>query len=539
MSKAKIESKIKKSKRYILNIIAPVFVFGAITGIMTAVAVAFYKLCAKYVIHLSELGYEYLRENLWVALAVIPALFGFAFLLAWIYKKCPELCGGGIAESIGILRGLLSFRWLRTLVGAFFLSLSSFLIGVPLGNEGPSVIIGTALGRASLYPAGKNNKAWDRYLMTGGACAGFSAATGAPISGIVFAIEEAHQRISPMIILVSSVSVMFCHITTELISPLLGVSTSLFPGLTPVSLELKSIWLPAVVGIVIGLFSVLFLRYSTLIRRMIRGSGARVPYAIRIFAVLLATVIVGYFSTDLISTGHELILSLIDGKRLVYMLVIILVVRTTLTLTATTGGITGGTFLPTLAIGAVLSALLAETMTALGLNGALYSTVLILGITACISGMMKMPFTAIIFAVEALDSYQNIFYVIAVSAITFVITEIFDAQSINDHTLEMRVEAQNEGKKATVIDTFVTVGARSFAVGKQIRDIFWPTNLFVLSVTHSEKSTADVDGHGGSALRAEDVLHVRYMTYDEAETRRELLAIVGDQTIDEKAVDVI
>ena len=30
--------------------------------------------------------------------------------------------------------------------------------------------------------------------MTGGACAGFSTATGAPISGILFAVEEAHQN---------------------------------------------------------------------------------------------------------------------------------------------------------------------------------------------------------------------------------------------------------------------------------------------------------------------------------------------------------
>ena len=539
MAREKIESNIKKSKRYILNIIAPVFVFGAITGVMTAVAVAVFKLLAKHAIGLCEAGYGLLRERPLLAIAVIPALLAIALLLGWIYKKYPELCGGGIAESIGLLRGLLSFRWLRTVVGAFLLSLTSFLIGVPLGNEGPSVIIGTALGRASLYPAGKNNKAWDRYLMTGGACAGFSAATGAPISGIVFAIEEAHQRISPMIILVSSVSVMFCQITTELISPWLNVSTSLFPGLSPVTLELKSVWLPAVIGIAIGLFSVLFLRYSSLIRRFIKGYGERFPYALRLFAVLLVTAFFGFISLDFISTGHELIHSLLDAKRAIYMLVIILVVRTTLTLSATTSGFTGGTFVPTLAIGATLSALLAEAMMALGLDGSLYSTVLILGITACISGMMKMPFTAIIFAVEALDSYQNIFFIIAVSAITFVITEIFDAKSLNDHTLELRVEEQNEGRTATVIDTFVTVGARSFAVGKQIRDIFWPTNLFVLSVTHSEKSKADVDGHGGSALRAYDVLHVRYMTYDEEATRRELIAIVGEQSYDEQRADVI
>ena len=69
----------------------------------------------------------------------------------------------------------------------------AFFTGLPLGNEGPSVLIGTALGR------GTNNlfnrtPAWDRYVMTGGAAAGFAVATGAPATGIIFALEEVHKR---------------------------------------------------------------------------------------------------------------------------------------------------------------------------------------------------------------------------------------------------------------------------------------------------------------------------------------------------------
>ena len=73
------------------------------------------------------------------------------------------------------------------------MSLLSFLMGVPLGNEGPSVQIGTAVGRGTTRIALRKRFAWDRYSMTGGACAGFAVATGAPISGILFAVEEAHH----------------------------------------------------------------------------------------------------------------------------------------------------------------------------------------------------------------------------------------------------------------------------------------------------------------------------------------------------------
>ena len=78
-----------------------------------------------------------------------------------------------------------------------------------------------------------------------------------------------------------------------------------------------------------------------------------------------------------------------------------------------------------------------------------------------------------------------------------------------------------------------------FAIGKQIRDIFWPTNLFVLSLQHNENLDAEVDEHGSKAIREGDTLHVRYSTYDEGITKDELLAIVGDQTFDAKEAEVI
>ena len=129
----------QKHKNYLTNLLFPAFVFGSITGVLTAVTVLLYKLCAKYVIAFSEHGYHFLRDNLIYVPLVLAAMLGIAFLLAWIYKQTPNLQGGGIPTSIGILRGIITFEWLRNVLGVFFLSLTTFLIGVPLGNEGPSV----------------------------------------------------------------------------------------------------------------------------------------------------------------------------------------------------------------------------------------------------------------------------------------------------------------------------------------------------------------------------------------------------------------
>ena len=536
----KTECDMKHSyKNYLINLIFPAFIFGSLTGVLTALVVTLYKTCAKYVIQFSEIGYHFLKSHLYFVPIFIALLFGAAYLFTLIYSKNPTLRGGGIPTSIGVLRGIVTFKWLRNLIGVFFLSLSSFLIGVPLGNEGPSVQMGTAIGRGSVFASQKKHRAWDRYSMTGGACAGFSVATGAPISGIMFALEEAHQRISPMIIIVSSTSVMFAYITTEILKSIFNINVALFGELQLISLSIKDIWIPIAVGLAMGIWAVLFLRYYNLINKFFNKKLKKTSAKYKIFFVFLITLLLGLCSYSFISTGHELIIALFDGKTAIYMLVLILIVRSTLTLCANSNGVTGGMFVPILALGAVLSSILGKTMTALfGLGENYYTIILVLGISACISGMMKMPLTAILFALEALSCYENILYVIIVCGITFVVTEIFGAKSINDSVLENRMKDLNDDTALKVIDTFVTVQEDSFAVGKQIRDIFWPANLFVLSLRH-ETHGAEIDEHGGTTISVGDILHVRYSTTDEENTKAELTAIVGDQNYCENETDII
>ncbi len=531
---------MKQSKHYSINLLAPSFWFGAITGTMTAVVITVYKLCTHFVISVSESGYAYLRERLLWLPAVMMVLAGLAMLFAYCYRKFPTLRGGGIPTSIGIVRGLFSFHWLANLIGTFALSLTSFMIGVPLGNEGPSVQIGTAIGKGTMFFTRKKHRAWDRYVMTGGACAGFSVATGAPISGILFAIEEAHHRISPMILLTCAVSVVFSRVTAELLSPLCGVSVALFPQLSLPALSIREIWIPLSVGLVVGLFSVVFLKYFRILNTLFHTVLGKINRAVKILLVFLLTLGVGLCSFSFISTGHDLILSLFDGNFPLYMLALILLIRTTLTLSANANGITGGLFVPLLAIGAVVSALLGKVLVPLfGLSAEQYTLVLVLGISASIAGMMKMPLTAIAFSIETLSCSGNILPVIIVTSTAFAITEIFGVRSVNEKVLERKIDHLNESKTVKVIDTFVTVQPNSFAIGKQVRDIFWPANLFVLSVQHNTNRRAQVDEHGEKVLCEGDTLHVRYSTFDETQTKTELIAIVGNQIYDETKTDIV
>lgn len=517
----------KRAQNLFIKSILPAVSFGALTGVLTSLTVNLYKVCAKFAISFSEKSYHYLGEKLYLIPVILAAFLIPAFLFALIYKRIPNLRGGGIPTSIGILRGIIPFKWVRNIVGIFSMSLISFLIGVPLGNEGPSVQMGVAIGRGSVTTFGKHRLAWDRYSMTGGACSGFAVATGAPISGVLFAVEEAHQRISPMIIMIATTSVMFATATTELIAPILGVSKTLFPAMELPTLSLKDVWIPLLVGVTVGLFAVLFLTYYRVIFNFFNKTLARIPHGWKIFIVFSFTFAAGLFSYSFVSTGHELILHLFDGKTTLLMLFLLLIVRSTLTLCANSNRITGGIFLPLMAVGALVSSIVAKLLgLVFGLDASYSTVILVLGIIACIAGMMKMPLTAIVFAVEALSCYDNVIFVIITAGVAFLITELFGVESINDRVLENLVHEINEGKSPTILDYYVTVGEGAFATGMHVRDIFWPTGLFVLS--HKQILPLEQrDKRAPRAIHASDVLHIRCTTFDAERTEEKLTAILG------------
>ena len=517
---------------YLKNIVAPALIFSFITGSLTGTIIVFYRLAASGVIHLSESIYSMLGQKLYlipIALAVLALL---AYATCYAYKKAPNLKGGGIPTSIGILRGLISFKWLRNIIGVWAISLSTFLVGVPLGNEGPCVQMGTAIGRGTVRTLAKKNAAWDRYVMTGGACAGFTAATNAPISGIMFAIEEAHQRISPMILMVAFISVMFSTLAIRILCPLVGLQPDLFPGLEEKvkTLELSELWIAAVIGLVIGLAASAFLKYYKLMAKLVNGKLANVRLEVKVMLIFVLTLGFGLISYSFIFYRDY------DDKESLISEITVDSARELLE----TGDITGGMFLPIIALSAIISSLLGRIMITLGIiSSEYYSVIIVLGIAACISGMMKCPLTAIVFSLEALFCTENILPVIVSAALAYFVTEVFNAKSINETVIERRTKEINAGKTPVVIDTFVTVKASTFAIGKQIRDIFWPCNLFVLSIKHSEKAGAVVDTNGDKTIREGDILHVRYSCYDEEEAKRELLAIVGQQELEENIVRVV
>ncbi|MBQ7408340.1 MAG: chloride channel protein [Clostridia bacterium] len=519
---------------YVKNIILPCLIFSLITGILTGFIVVLYKIAANKVFELSDCVYAFIKNDYRLIFAAIAAVGAIAFLGKYFYKFIPDARGGGIAAAMGFVRGLLTFKWLRTLIGTLFASLVTFFIGTPLGNEGPSVLAGATVGRGVVKIFGKNNPAWDRYMMTGGACAGFAVATNAPLTGVLFAVEEAHNRLSPMIIMVAGATVCFSLITSRIISPFVNIDPNLFANLSPIVLAPKHLWIAALIGIVCGFESVLFNKIFQLINKFVNVKLKKVNKWLTMFVIFTISVICCTYLAGFGGTGHHLVEQILHKPALPFLILLLyFVLRAILTAGGAAAGITGGTFIPILTLGALASAMLANILEFLGLiTQDYYQVIILMGMASCFAGMTKTPITAITFAMEALALTSNVLGVAVCVFLTYIITEIFCPHSINDTVLETRVENQNEGKVALLIDTIITVKQNSFVVGKSIRDILWPNNLFVLSIKKNNGNTR-VDQRGETTISAGDKLHVRFSSYNVESTHDELQALVGNQTFED------
>ena len=396
-------------REYVSSLV-PCIGFGILCGGLTGAVIFLFKLAAKRAESISRFLYGLARVSLVGILLTLLVAVLCAVGMAFLHKKIPEVAGGGIPRSEGILRGVLTFRWLKTLIGTFFGSLVSFLCGLPLGSEGPSVLIGTAIGRAfgSFY---KKNVPWERYVMTGGAGAGFAIATGAPLSGILFALEEVHKRFTPLLVVTVSLSTLSATLVNLLLCTRAGISPHLFhlPALPDFSLNdtgyllLFSVLLAAAVTIFDGLVY-FYNRVTKKIPNILSPT-------VKLIIMFLVSALFALFLAEGVYSGHDVIDELLLPHEGILMLIALLLIRVYMMLLSANSGATGGLFVPSLAIGALCSALFARLLILMGMSPELYTVAMLLGMCAFLGGTLRAPLTATVFFLELTGQFFNLFYV--------------------------------------------------------------------------------------------------------------------------------
>ena len=508
------------------NPLLPCLVFSVVTGVFSTLVITLFQLGAEQAVAFSVKIYRAVQANpRWLPCLLLgaAAVGGLLSLILSAFKNCQ---GGGIPTSIAAIQGIVNFRWITSILLLPFSAMLSFLCGMPLGTEGPCVQMGTGVGDGVVQMFGKKKHAgWRRYMMTGGASASFSLVTGAPITAILFSMEELHKRFSPLLFSVASLSVIASQITAQILSHFFGISVGLFHIEVLDALPVSLFFIPLIVGVFCGGCSILFSKFYHKIDRLVRVKLANLSAKIKIPVIFVCVALIGFFVSEILGTGHSLVEAVFERRIAWYVLVVIFLARLVLMMIANTAGITGGVFLPILAFGAIQGALCSELFLWLGLMGEEhYLLLVVLGMTAFLGAASQIPITACFFAIEALHGIHNILPIIISATAAYLIVEMSGTKDFTETVVELKERAIHKGKTPHIVEVPLTVYEGSFAEGKDMRDILWPVSCVVLSMDRAPSNKHKLP------IAAGDVITVHYKTYDPIATAEEFEILMGDQT---------
>ncbi len=410
---------------------------SALSGIFAGVLIFAFKFAASYVIQSSVFIYEFTRKNI----LFIPLFFiGIALVsiaIHYVLKYYPDCRGGGIPTTIAYVRGNLSFNWVKTVLILPLSALLTFFSGIPLGNEGPSVQLGCAAGRGVSALFKNESLKHNKYIMTAGASAGFAVATGAPLSALIFSFEELYRRFSAVLLMLSIIAIACATAVNNLLSALLHSDIKLFSFSINSVVPIKYIWCAVLIGAISG-FAVMLISFLDRGAEKLSKRINNVSMLPKILAVSLIAASFGLFSGMFSGSGHNLIEEIFEnGNISIIFLTIVLIVRTVLLISAGGIGITGGKFLPTLALGAILGELSARLFIYTGLISDEYRTVLVLmAIAAFLAAKSKIPVVALCFSVEALCGFSNIIHFIVCIGCSYLFVKIFMVKDFSETVIE-------------------------------------------------------------------------------------------------------
>lgn len=514
-----------KYKEYIKNVF-PCIYYGVLCGSVTGALIFLFKYAASKAESLSRYIYSIASGKYGYIALTFAVLCIAAMCMYYIHKIIPESRGGGIPRSEGVLRGVLSFRWFKTLVATFFGSILSFICALPVGSEGPAVLMGTSVGKMC-GNISKNRSTWSRYIMTGGAGAGFAVATGAPLSGILFALEEIHKRFTPMLVLTVSMSVVSATAVNQTLCQCFGISARLFHIEQFKPFELSDIGYLLILGVLTALAVALFDSSISLYGKLTKRIKRFLTPQIKLIIIFVAAGISAFVFDDAVYSGHHTIESIMVNNKAFSVLLAIFAVRLLMMILVTDSGVTGGIFIPTLAIGAAFAALVSKTLVGIGMDESLFPAAVFLGMCAFIGGTLRAPLTASVLFIELTGQYTDLLYVALVVLTVTYITEIFNRTPFYDQALESMEHAQNQGKVPTIACFEMKVAHNSFVVGKAVRDIMWPSSSVVIGITRAEEIERDMDNDGEKRLCVGDTVVIRARFFDEAELIKTLHGLVG------------
>jgi chloride channel protein, CIC family len=386
-------------------------------------------------------------------LILAPTLAGLVIAVLVIHVF-PLARGSGVNQTKAAVFIYNGYIPLRTAVGKFITSALAIGSGHSLGPEDPSLQIGatlaSALGRRMHLSRDRM-----RLIAPVGAAAGLAAAFNAPISAVLFVIEEVIGRWTAGIL----GSVVLSAVSSVVVMRWFLGSESLF-RIPVVEMQRPSELIAyAILGIVGGLASVALASGITLLRPRCKNLPQWTQYFQPAVAGLLIGCIAALGAPQVMGAGYEYMDEAIHGQFTWQFLAILALLKIIATLFSFVSGTPGGMFAPTLFIGAMFGAAVG------GAEHALFpqlawspGTYALVGMGVLFAGFLRAPMTSVFMVLEVSGNYSIIVPVIVANTFAYVIsralheTAIFDLLTRQDGLELPSMEEQREESVLRVED---------------------------------------------------------------------------------------
>jgi chloride channel protein, CIC family len=399
-------------------------ILAVFIGIFAGLGVVCFRLAIDW-IRVGLLGAA--PEPHMLRLLIVPTLCGLlvAVLVVHVF---PLVRGSGVNQTkaaLYIFNGYIPFR---TAIGKFITAAIAIGSGQSLGPEDPSLQIGaslaSALGRRMDFSRDKH-----RLLAPIGAAAGLAAAFNAPISAVLFVIEEVIGRWSAGILgsvvlsAISSVVVVRWFLGAQ---PLFRI-----PALT--IFRPTELLAYVILGIVGGFAAVIFAKAIGFFRPRLRALPRWTQYLQPALAGLIIGLI-GYFGApQVMGAGYEYIDQALHDQFTWQFLAVLAGLKILATTISFVTGTPGGMFAPTLFIGAMLGGAVGgvERHFYPHLTGST-GTYALVGMGVLFAAFLRAPMTSVFMVVEVSGNYSIIVPVILANAFAYVVSRSFQSVPIFD-----------------------------------------------------------------------------------------------------------
>lgn len=391
---------------------------------------------------------------------IFPILFGIsgAFLSVFMVRSfAPEVSGSGIPHLKAVLHRLRILDWRRVLPVKFVAGVAALGGGLALGREGPTVQMGGAVGDAvskwlKVPPRER------RSLIAAGAGAGLAAAFNAPLSGVIFVLEEVQRDFHPFVFGAAFLAAAIADIVARILAGAFPVfSIPDYP--TP---PIESLWGFAVLGILAGVLGVAFNR-SLLGTLNIFARLNRTWNLILVALVGAVVGIAGWYLPMSVGGGHALAEEALAGKLVLAAIPALFLFRFVMTVFSYGTGAAGGIFAPLLAIGAMLGLAVGQVANYIAPDVVPIPAVFaVVGMAAYFTAIVRAPLTGIVLIVEMTGNYHQMLPLLVACFFAYAAAEALHDLPIYEALLErdlIRDDTHIKLQEPMVLDLTVEPGS--------------------------------------------------------------------------------